>query len=268
MANLPRSGARGARDPSLCSGQAPGRGTGIVPVLAPKPRWFQCFSVSVFQCFSACPGNRGLNDKYHSPRIYSWVEFGARDTPNLIPRNSNLILYAISIRFVIITVSATVQISDFEWPIFRAAEASPGARGRDDQWLFTGICAWADTAFRPRPTMIFIIDKIYPHSHPLQISDFRFQISDFEWPIFRAAEASPGARGRDDQWLFTGICAWADTAFRPRPTMIFIIDKIYPHSHPLQISDFRFQISDFEWPIFRAAEAPPGYSARCLRVFY
>jgi len=45
--------------------------------------------------------------------------------------------------------------------------------------------------------MIFIIDKIYPHSHPLQISDFRFQISDFEWPIFRAAEASflPGISG-------------------------------------------------------------------------
>ena len=129
---------------------------------APIPRW-------------PVPKHRRLNDKYHSPRIYSWVEFGARDTPNLIPRNSNLILYAISIRFVIITVSATVQISDFEWPIFRAAEASPGARGRDDQWLFTGICAWADTAFRPRPTMIFIIDKIYPHSHPLQISDFRFQ---------------------------------------------------------------------------------------------
>ena len=134
MANLPRSGARGARDPSLCSGQAPGRGTGIVPVLAPKPRWFQCFSVSVFQCFSACPGNRGLNDKYHSPRIYSWVEFGARDTPNLIPRNSNLILYAISIRFAIITVPSTVQISDFriqisefEWTIFRAAEQ--GGRG-------------------------------------------------------------------------------------------------------------------------------------------
>jgi hypothetical protein len=151
-------------------------------VPAPIPRW-------------PVPKHRRLNDKYHSPRIYSWVEFGARDTPNLIPRNSNLILYAISIRFVIITVSATVQISDFRfqnWPIFRAAEAPPGARGRDDQWLFTGICAWADTAFRPRPTMIFIIDKIYPHSHPLQISDFRFQISDFEWPIFRAAEAPPG----------------------------------------------------------------------------
>jgi hypothetical protein len=41
----------------------------------------------------------GLNDKYHSPRIYSWVEFGARDTPNLIPRTSNLILHAISLRF-------------------------------------------------------------------------------------------------------------------------------------------------------------------------
>ena len=93
-----------------------------------------------------------VNSQTQGPRIYSWVEFGARNTPNLIPRNSNLILYAISIRFVIITVSATVQISDFRfqnWPIFRAAEAPPGARGRDDQWLFTGICAWADTAFRP-----------------------------------------------------------------------------------------------------------------------
>ena len=140
-----------------------------VSVPAPRTRWFQCFMVSVFQCFSvcpensvvsvfhgfsvsvpapitrgfsvcpetsvacpetsvACPGNRGLNDKYHSPRIYSWVEFGARDTPNLIPRTSNLILHAISIRFVITTVPATLQISDFRfqisdfnWAIFRAA---------------------------------------------------------------------------------------------------------------------------------------------------
>ena len=65
----------------------------------------------------ACPGNRGLNDKYHSPRIYSWVEFGARDTPKLIPRNSNLILHAISIRFVITTVPAAFQISDLRFQI-------------------------------------------------------------------------------------------------------------------------------------------------------
>jgi len=69
-----------------------------------------------------------VNSQTQGPRIYSWVEFGARNTPNLIPRNSNLILYAISIRFVIITVSATVQISDFRfqnWPIFREAETPP-----------------------------------------------------------------------------------------------------------------------------------------------
>jgi hypothetical protein len=58
--------------------------------------------------YMPAPGHRGLNDKYHSPRIYSWVEFGARDTPNLI-------LHAISIRFVIKTVPSTVQISDFRF---------------------------------------------------------------------------------------------------------------------------------------------------------
>jgi len=103
-------------------------------MLAPRPRWpapiTRGFSVSVFQCFSVsvpAPRTRWLNDKYHSPRIYSWVEFGSRDTPNLIPRTSNLILFAISIRFVIITVSATVQISNFKFQIsdFRSVSACP-----------------------------------------------------------------------------------------------------------------------------------------------
>jgi hypothetical protein len=95
---------------------------------APKPRWLSResgvkwlhgYMVKWLNGYIPAPGigglikESGLNDKYHSPRIYSWVEFGARDTPNLIPRNSNRILYAISLRFVIITVSATVQISDF-----------------------------------------------------------------------------------------------------------------------------------------------------------
>ena len=44
--------------------------------------------------------------------------------------------------------------------------------------------------------MIFIIDKFYPHSHPLQISDFRFQIS--EWPIFRVAEQGGLGTGKMD----------------------------------------------------------------------
>ena len=71
----------------------------VVSVPAPKPRWFQCFSVSVpaprtrwFQCLPRllgvsvpAPRPRWLNDKYHSPRIYSWVEFGSRDTPHLEP---------------------------------------------------------------------------------------------------------------------------------------------------------------------------------------
>jgi hypothetical protein len=96
------------------------KGKGLrVTVLAPKPRELNGYMVKWLNGYIPALGigglikESGLNDKYHSPRIYSWVEFGARGTPNLIPRTSNLILHAISLRFVIITVSATVQISDF-----------------------------------------------------------------------------------------------------------------------------------------------------------
>jgi hypothetical protein len=42
-------------------------------------------SVACPETSVACPGNRELNDKYHSPRIYSWVEHPEPHTPHPEP---------------------------------------------------------------------------------------------------------------------------------------------------------------------------------------